>query len=207
MKARLALICAATALAAVVGTNPAVRSEDKKTYPKQVLLIRHGEQPPEKDPSPDLSDRGKKRADALPDLFKKSPTRPRPFATPDFIFATKATRQDKRAVETVRPLARSLNMMKINDSYSNSSDGIDKLAREILSEKIYDRKTVVICWADGGLLAIGTKLGAWSDPKQGDSPDRAEDSFDQVWILNYDDKGKVVFASRPQQLLPGDADK
>ena len=36
-------------------------------------------------PGPDLSPEGQKRAEAQPDLFVKSPERPDPFPTPDFI--------------------------------------------------------------------------------------------------------------------------
>src|SRR5438128_97023 len=86
-------------------------------YPKQVLIIRHAEKPPEDDPSVHLSPRGQQRAQALPELFNVSGTRPEPFPTPDFVFAARNSGQSHRSVETVQPLAKALKLT-INRDYS-----------------------------------------------------------------------------------------
>src|SRR5436305_1920309 len=55
-------------------------------YPQQILIIRHAEKTGE---STDihLSEKGKRRADVLDQLFARSSNRPAPFPKPDFIFA------------------------------------------------------------------------------------------------------------------------
>src|SRR5262245_45266907 len=85
--------------------------------PRSILLIRHAEKPTDAADA-NLSPAGKKRADALPELFKKTADRPDPLPTPDFIFATKPTKHSNRPVETVMPLAKALKL-EVNAEYAN----------------------------------------------------------------------------------------
>jgi len=200
MRARLSLIGVAVLLVGLACTNPAERSEDAaKTHPRQVLLIRHGEKPPEGDKSTDLNARGKERAAALPNLFKKSATRPQPFTTPDYIFATKNTKSSHRPVETVTPLARSLGLT-ISAEYTN--DDYAKLADHLLKHTSYTNKTILVSWHHGKIPDLAHTLGASNAPN-----DWKGTVFDRVWQLTYDEKGKVTFLDLPQHLLPGDSDK
>jgi len=199
MRNRLFQIAAAVALAMIAATCPAVRSDDAaKTHPRQILLIRHAEKP-DGETSPDLSPRGKERANKLPELFKKSATRPHPFTTPEFIFATKDSKNSHRPVETVTPLAKSLGLT-IDSKYEDKEFG--KLADHLLKDKSVVNKTVLVCWHHGTLPELAVALGATDAPKKWDS-----NVFDRVWQLTYDEKGKVTYMDLPQHLLSGDSDK
>ena len=67
----------------------------KFVRPEAILLNRHAEKPAD-EADVHLSPQGKKRADALPDLFKKSDARPDPFPASDFIIAAKPSKRSNR---------------------------------------------------------------------------------------------------------------
>ena len=127
--------------------------------PSQVLIIRHGEKigDPTKDDDGGrhLSIRGSARAAALPALFVTAmpqlgcklreqandfvgeylavPVKgssPR-FATPDFIFATERSKNSKRPIETVTPLATALHL-PINEQYGDKDRDIKTMTGAIL---------------------------------------------------------------------------
>ncbi len=169
----------------------------KPTYPAAVLLIRHAEKPDD-EADRGLTALGKKRADALPDLFTKSAARPDPLPTPDFIFAARASKSSNRSAETVAPLAKKL---KLDPDTRYANDDYPKLAAELFSNKKYEGKTVLICWHHGNLPELAGELRAES------VPDKWKDSvFDRVWVVTYE-QGKGKLTKRPQALLPGDAEK
>ncbi|MBP3955769.1 histidine phosphatase family protein [Gemmata sp. G18] len=169
----------------------------KPVYPARVIIIRHAEKPDDEN-ARDLSATGKRRAEALAELFQKSDTRPDPLPTPDFIFATKASKRSDRPVETVAPLAKKLKL-DIDSRYAN--DDYAKLATEMLSNPKYEGKTVLICWHHGNIPELAGSL------KVGDVPDKWKDSvFDRAWVVTYEG-GKGRLTKRPQTLLPGDAEK
>src|SRR5262245_1770812 len=109
---------------------------DPVPRPKSILVIRHAEKPDDEDDI-HLSPQGKKRADALDNLFRKSAGRPDPFPTPDFIFAARRSKHSDRSVETVTPLAKGLKLV-VNDKYEN--DDYPKLVEELLSNPKYRGK-------------------------------------------------------------------
>jgi broad specificity phosphatase PhoE len=161
--------------------------------PRQVLIIRHAEKPD--GDSVDLSPEGQKRAEALPRLFTKSPDRPDPFPTPDFIFATKKSGHSNRPVETVTPLAKALNL-DIDSRFKD--DEFDKLATELLTKARYAGKTVLVCWHHGTIPELARQL------RVEDVPDPWKGSvFDRVWVITYGG-GKTKLKDRPQGLMPGD---
>src|SRR5262249_45772269 len=123
MKARLVALATVFLAAHALPADPVPR-------PKAILVIRHAEKPDDENDT-HLSEAGKKRAAALAGLFKKSPDRPDPFPTPDFIFATEASKRSDRPVETVTPLAKSL-MLEVHHKYAN--DEHEKLAAKLLSD-------------------------------------------------------------------------
>jgi hypothetical protein len=173
--------------------------EQKSKFPAQVLIIRHGEKPPENAKSVDLNAQGKERADALPNLFKASTTRPSPFPTPDFIFATKNTKHSFRPLETVMPLAKKLNQ-PINANYADEEYA--KLADEILKNPKYAGKTALISWHHGMIPQLAEKLHATGMPEHWKGT-----VFDRVWQITYDKEGAATFQDLPQHLLPHDSEK
>lgn len=182
------------ALGIAVGCQAA---DGKKTYPLQILIIRHAEKP-EDGVSVNLSEIGKKRADALPELFEKSDARPDPLPTPDFIIATKASKHSNRPVETVVPLAKKLKL-DIDARFAN--DDYPALVKALFSDPKYVGKVVLICWHHGNIPELAEDLRA------GSVPDKWKDSvFDRVWVITYN-AGKGALTRRPQLLLPGDSTK
>src|SRR5215218_6807327 len=175
MKAPLALLIAALS----TGCSPA--ADKPPTRPRSILLIRHAEKPADADSG--LSPVGRKRADALPELFKRAADRPDPLPTPDFIFAAQASRHSNRSAETVAPLARALKL-EVNTGYAN--DDYAALAEELYTNPKYAGKTVLICWHHGNLPELAAALGA------GGVPDKWKDAvFDRVWVVTFDEKGKA----------------
>jgi hypothetical protein len=190
VKSLFAILVAVLAAGCSLGADP-------KTHPKTVLVIRHAEKPDD-DTNIHLSAEGKKRAEALPELFKKSANRSDPFPTPDFIFATKVSKHSNRSVETVTPLAKAL---KLDIHSKFADDEIAKLVEHLYSEQKYDGKTVLICWHHGKIPELVTALGATKVPEHFKSS-----VFDQVWVVTFNDKGKTKpLVIRQQSLLPGDA--
>ncbi len=151
------------------------------------------------DKSVHLNAEGQERANALFNLFKSSPTRPDPFPTPDFIFAAKNSKKSHRSVETVTPLSMRLKL-PINSTYSDEEYA--KLAHEVLQNRKYAGKTLLICWHHGMAPELAEKLKVTDAPKHWKGT-----VFDRVWEITYDPASKTTFQDRPQQLLKGDSDK
>lgn len=184
--------------AGVLALAGAPRAAADGKPPATVLLIRHGEKPPDTEMSVHLSADGKRRADALPKLFEKSESRPDPFPKPAFLFATENSKNSHRPVETVEPLATALNL-KLHAPFKN--DDFAKLATHVLTDPKHAGKTVLICWHHGTIPQLAKALGATDAPANWKG-----DVFDRVWRLDYAD-GKVTFHNLPQKLLPTDSKK
>lgn len=184
-------LCLTAALAAASGCpSPEVVG---KALPRHVLLIRHAEKPDDERVT-GLGPVGKRRAAALPELFRKSESRPDPFPTPDFIFAASASKRSDRSAETVAPLARALGL-EVDTRFANEQHA--ELAALLLSDRRYEGKTVLVCWHHGTLPELAEELGASGVPKKWKDP-----VFNQVWVVSYEG-GKAALARRPQSLLPG----
>jgi broad specificity phosphatase PhoE len=184
------MIAPARGLALVVALAVCATAQ---AQPRQVLIIRHAERPD--GDSVHLSPEGQKRAEALPGLFTKRANRPDPFPSPDFIFATKKSSHSNRPVETVRPLARALNLDS-DDRFKG--DETDRLAAELLTNPRYAGKTVLVCWHHGMVPELARQL------KAEDVPDQWKPSaFDRVWVITYKD-GKGKLKKLHQGLMSGD---
>lgn len=194
-----ALAVLLTVLFASMRYEAALTADAAKSHPRQVLLIRHAEKPPDELISDQLTDKGRERADALPKLFEKTDARPEPFAKPDFIFAGANTKKSARSTLTVAPFAQAFNV-KVNAK--TEKEDFEKLAAELLSNAKYGGKTVLVCWNHSNLPGFAKALGADGVPEHW-----KDEVFDRVWVLTWDDKGKVAFKDVPQKLLPGDAKK
>jgi len=195
------------------------------TLPSQVLIIRHGEKvgDPKKDDDGGrhLSVRGSARATALPSLFSPAMpqlsckfhahaegfvgeyrqiplkgTAPR-FSTPNYIFATEPSKNSKRPLETVLPLAIALSL-PVNDSIKDDDPGIKKMVNAVLNE--YPGEIVLICWHHGKIPEIAKALGIAKPPKWDGKV------FDRVWQITFP-KGKATLEDLPQELLYGDKNK
>lgn len=156
--------------------------------PAEILILRHAEQPAHGS-QVHLSAIGRARAAALPTLF---PTR---FAAPTVLFATRASKESNRPVETLQPLAQALRL-RIDDRFPD--EAYAQLASAILSGAAYAGAHILICWHHRTIPALAVLLGA------SHAPARWPDSqYDHVWQLRYR-AGAVTFEDRQAPLLPGD---
>lgn len=192
----LGLATILTILFASMRYEAAITADLPKSHPRQAILIRHAEKPPDDAMSDQLNDKGKGRAAALPKLFEKSADRPEPFAKPDFIFAGANTKKSARSSLTVAPYAKTLKL-DVNAKFEKGD--FASLSKELLSNPKYAGKTVLIAWNHSNLPGFAKALGAKN------APEWKDDVFDRAWVLTWDANGKVTFKDAPQSLLPGDS--
>jgi hypothetical protein len=212
------MLAAVVHVAAVCGgMAPAQVQLGKNTkYPQQILIIRHAEKTGDKTDI-HLSKPGQERAEALYQLFVASKDRPDPFPLPDFIFAASHDKSSHRPVETVTPLAKKL-QLPINDTFEsklpaalNQNGNPEKSAKgpgmlglrdELFGAPKYFGKTILVSWRHGTIPDLAKTLKATKAPAKW-----ADEVFDRVWQITYDDVGNAAFLDRPQRLMPGDAEK
>jgi phosphohistidine phosphatase SixA len=153
--------------------------------PAEVLLMRHGEEPPH---GPHLDDRGRARAASLVKMF------PGRFAIPTALFATAPTRASTRSTETLQPLAAALHV-QLDESFAEVE--YLKLAKTILTKRAYAGGHVLICWHHDTIARLAEALGVAQPPPW---PSK---QYDHVWRLRYA-AGRVTLVDEPEHLLPGD---
>ena len=94
----------------------------------------------------------------------KVPAGQSPFLTPDFLFASKSDKGSHRPYETIKPLEQALQcfnnpVLRINHTFTNTTDGIDALTSEILANPIYAGKVILICWHHGKIPQLAEAFG------------------------------------------------
>lgn len=170
--------------------------------PKRVILFRHGEKEPVYG---NLSLKGIERSFLLANYFKKNP-QILLNQIPKAFFACEG-----RTIETITPTAESfpqnskIPFQPVNVYYSlpdisrgRFRDITYKLSQEILNNKNYDNKVLVVCWEHKNIPLLSHLLGAFQAPD-----DWADESYDVFWVITYNDKS-TNFMIIPQNLLPGD---
>ncbi len=176
--------------------------------PAEVIIIRHGEKPvgvpdsaPE-DPSPkdngQLSPKGRARAEKLVNYFLTNPNVTK-FGPPTFIFpmAQKKAGSSVRAIQTVTPLARKLNI-PLNLDYTR--DQYEKMVAQIMDDPRIDGKVVLICWEHSVIPDIVKAFGYKDAPNKWNGQ-----VYDRTWVLDFGNKKPKRFYDVPQNLLPGDS--
>jgi hypothetical protein len=164
--------------------------------PAQILIIRHAEKPIERS-AVNLSLKGQERAMALVPFLTQTPELTYQ-GLPAALFATKMAPGEisQRTLETITPLSNYLKML--TDAHYAKSDYAD-LAQEVLSNRKYQRKTVLICWDHEYIPQLATALGVYPE-----APPWPENVFDRVWIITYRG-GQASMVNMPQRLLFGDS--
>jgi hypothetical protein len=153
--------------------------------PACVVVIRHGEKPKDRD-AKHLSLAGEERARRLVDFLKNNSELAR-IGAPQFLIATHTTEDGGglRTRETLVPLADAL---KVPVETPYESDHPKRLASMLLSEKMYDGKTVLICWTHERIPALIKALGI--DPAP---PEMGDDIYDLIYVIKYgEDKGATL---------------
>ncbi|WP_158807416.1 histidine phosphatase family protein [Beijerinckia sp. L45] len=108
---------------------------------QKILVMRHAEKT--EDPrDPDLSNDGFERAKRLVTWL------PDQFGNPDFIIATAPSKHSMRPIETVKPLAKKLDV-DIDDSLADQEYGV--LADKLLTKKRFQDKITLVCWHHGNI--------------------------------------------------------
>lgn len=161
--------------------------------PSQVLIIRHAEKPAN-DKDPHLSARGQERARALVGFFTTDPTVTQ-FGFPVAIYAGAPKHSDGslRSIETVTPLANSL-AMEINARFK--SDEVSGLVDEILNDRQYEGKSVLVAWSHDEIPKMAFLFGAQSAPTRWSGK-----VFDRVWKITFTQKQSPKFEDLPQNIL------
>ncbi len=165
--------------------------------PKEIIIIRHGDKLSQPNPGPCLSPNGIMRSIEFAFYFLKK------FGEPDFIFATDPAREDSsiRELQTVAPLANML-ASKHPDSgfpilHPFVSKDYAKLAADLLQNKEYQNKTVLVCWNHTKIPQLAQELGVTQPIKKWHSED-----FDSVYVLEFDSQGKMQKFTRLKDQYP-----
>ncbi len=174
-----------------------------KHYPGHVLLIRHAEKPKDKSDK-HLTSRGAARAAALPSLFyipEAFPSKPAPFPTPDFLYATKESKHSNRPVETVQPLAKALGDLPVHAEHAD--DDFQPVVDLLFNEK-HAGKTALVCWHHGQMRNLAEAVAAKAknaDQVQKKIQKWDDEVYDRVWHFTFTEQGQATYANEPQRLL------
>jgi len=162
--------------------------------PAEIILLRHAEKP-DHDQDPNLSPRGVQRSLALPALFSTR-SEATNHGAPAAIFAARpvAHAPSRRCLQTIEPTAREFHL-SVQTPYPATQ--FAQLAKELMTDRAYDGRTVIVCWVHDEIPALARALGvrkvpAWSGR-----------TFDRLWCIDYAG-GEAVLKNIPQHLLPGD---
>jgi len=197
-----------------------------------IMIIRHGEKPPESPASPppfgvtpegmqdehSLSVRGWQRAGALATLFAASRPAPPPIDTPHFIYAVKVDNdldhprdtagekigtKGKRTQQTVAPIAEKLGTLATLDFTFDKGD-----EAAMITSAMARRGIVLVCWVHENIPRIASLIPVnTATPVPTGWPDDASGvgRFDVVWTFELDPSGATYrFSQIPQMLLAGD---
>lgn len=164
--------------------------------PAQIILLRHAEKPDD-EAALHLSSRGQQRARALADFLGQpnALTSNAPIAA---LYATRVTTHahSQRTGETLGPLAKKLGLA-VQTPFE--AELYPLLARDILRNRAYQGKTVVICWTHHDIDALAEELGVHPRP-----PKWKDKTFDRLWVIRPGSRD-APFQDLPQRLLKGDS--
>jgi broad specificity phosphatase PhoE len=154
--------------------------------PHRIFIIRHAEKPEAGD-SPHLSEKGRRRATALPRY---------PLPPLADIFAAKTSPACARPVETVTPLAAA---SRLNIHAEVEDKEFPRLVDEVLSGR-FAGKDILICWHREEIPHLTRSLGVNLTRSY-----QWPDAYDRIFVVTYLKDGTPTFEDRPQRLLPGDS--
>ncbi len=164
--------------------------------PAQIILLRHAEKPDD-ETALHLSPRGEERARALVSLFGRNSTLTSnaPIAA---LYATRVTKHghSHRTGETLSPLAKELGL-PVQTPYDTEMYSL--LASDILGNRAYQGKSVVVCWTHHDIADLAAALGVKPKP-----PPWKDKTFDRLWLIRPGARA-AEFQDLPQRLLKGDS--
>jgi len=178
--------------------RPAVAAPSTET----IVMVRHGEKPPEDADVGQLTCQGQNRALALPGVLLPK------YGTPDAVFAAKPHKSKSadegshyslRALATIEPTAiAAARTVKLNYAV----DDVDALAHDLLKTK-FAGKTVFVAWEHKKLEELAKQLvkGAGGDGSV--VPKWHGDDFDSIYLVRIERDGSatsVVFSTDAEHL-------
>jgi broad specificity phosphatase PhoE len=167
MRSRSSAFLILTAVGVLASATDATRAVPV-AGPREVIMVRNAEEPPGSDVH--LSAEGMARAKALARWI------PATFGQPDALFASTPTKNSRRAIETLEPLAAALKL-KIQDNFAN--EDFAKMVATVMADGAYTGKLVVIAWQRGNLPNIAKAFGAKEPPAW------PAGQYDHLWRLKF----------------------
>lgn len=159
--------------------------------PKEIILIRHADKLNQLDPGPFLSLQGVKRANFFSQYYLTH------FREPDYIITTAQTRYSYRELQTVIPLVTTLSIshpnggqpILLSDQYLHEKtlSGLKNLTNDLLNDKKFNKKTILICWHHAEIPLLLSSLGVTPTPSK-----LADDDYDTVYHLLFDSRQGMV---------------
>ena len=174
----------ALTLFALLSAQSAQRAPE--SGPARIILIRHAEKPDDAG-DPHLSAVGRARAKRLVAYITTDPAMIR-LGSPVALFATETTKHDdgQRTQETLAPLSRSLKL-PVQTPFLGKQYAA--LAQQILANRAFAGKTILICWNHEAIPELAAALGVVPQP-----PKWKRSDFDRVYVISYAG-GKVTLAA------------
>ena len=162
--------------------------------PKNVIITRHADRVLPNGTC--LSLQGLERAAAMAYYFSETPAYNTPPITHIFAaYSRQPSHPYTRCKQTCQPTAAHLKL-PINTDFDQYH--VAEVAKEILTNPKYDNATVLMCWEHKHIAPLVIALG-------GENPGFwADNIFDQVYMLSFENKDKPIFQKFLQQLLFGD---
>jgi len=165
--------------------------------PAEVVIIRHAEKPAEGN---ELSQQGRERAAALAPYFLET-AELLEFKPPVAIYAPLPNKEGSsiRSAQTVAPLAT---MLHLTISEPFHKDQTTQLAQEILNNRRYDGRMVLICWDHKLIPEIAKAFGIQNAPEKWKG-----EVYDRCWVIKFPAGGNPTFQNLLQRLMFGDSPK
>jgi hypothetical protein len=187
--------------------------------PKVIFITRHAEKTAHKidisfekwnlTQTKPLSTRGWERAYGLVPLFTMD-ERLTKYGHVSALFAPKPNDcyNSVRPIQTLTPLAKEL-ILSINTEFELCKEAMHAMVHEIMHNHKYHNKTIWIAYEHKHIPELANML-----QKEGMSQQKIKiphawpnNSFDRIWVLEFDTKGVLVsFQNMPQKLLIHDSD-
>jgi hypothetical protein len=153
----------------------------------RVVIIRHGEKPPDKD-AYNLSCKGMNRALQLPNVLYQK------FGKPDYVYVPSLTcgtfTDHARMFQTVAPLA-----IKYNLTVNSEFD--EKAATDVANDVKLKEGTVLMVWEHRAIQSIAIALEAKNAPAW-----HGKD-FDSIWIIDFK-SGKPLLTFDKEGIVPSE---
>jgi len=181
MKSVCILICIALTTA-----FPSLGQIKNKDVKLKVVIIRHGEKPPDGD---NLCPRGWNRALLLPAVLDTV------TGIPDFTYIPKIntgkTTRSVRMLQTITPFAVMHNLV-LNSAFRN--DDVQSLAKDILKKS----GTILVVWDHANIPALAGALGIEGKMKWKD------EDYGSIWIIEFMKRSAPpVLRIEQENLTPG----